>query len=256
MIFDLTFDQKQGLIKFLTPFVTPHKQERITEVLAKRTRHVTVVLENIYQPHNASAVLRSCDCFGIQDVHIIEDEYEYRINPDVAMGASKWLTLHRYGHHHAPQTTGSASGTRVCLQQLKAQGYRIAATTLRENSIPLQELDVDSKIALCYGTEELGLSEEAHELADIFVQIPMFGFTQSFNISVSAALTLYDLTNKLHALPRAVWQLPPEEELDITAVWLMRATTHGRALARHYFRQQNLPIPPILIDPPNPSDPS
>ncbi len=249
MRFDLTFDQKQALVAFLAPFVTDHKRELIDRVLVNRTRHLTVVLENIYQPHNASAVLRSCDCFGVQDVHIIEDEHEYRVNPDVAMGATKWLTLHRHGRVDSPTSPASPSQTtRTCLQQLKEQGYRIAATTLRENSIPLPELDITPKTALCYGTEELGLSEEAHDMADVFVQIPMFGFTQSFNISVSAALTLYDLTNKLHALPPSVWQLTAEEQLDITAVWLLRATTNGRALARHYFRQHDLPLPAILLD--------
>ncbi|MCA9979932.1 MAG: RNA methyltransferase, partial [Anaerolineales bacterium] len=236
MLPDLTFDQKQDLVAYLYNFVTEHKRERIRHVLANRTRHLTVVLENIYQPHNASAVLRSCDCFGIQDVHIIEDEHEYRINPDVALGASKWLTLHRHGRGHQ-------HNTRTCLQTLRANGYRIAATTLRPDSIPLPEFQIDQKTALCFGTEELGLSQEAHDLADVFVQIPMVGFTQSFNISVSAALTLYDLTNKLHTRPHHEWALSAQEEIDILTQWLIRTATHGRVLVRHYYRQQNWPIP-------------
>lgn len=249
MRFDLSFEQKKAFVDYLYTFVTDHKRNLIGRVLAKRTRYLTVVLENIYQPHNASAVLRSCDCFGVQDVHIIEDENEYRINPDVALGASKWLTLHRHGRVQA-------NNTHLCLEKLRAQGYRIAATTLRPGSIPLQALDVAQKTALCFGTEELGLSAEAHELADVYVQIPMVGFTQSFNISVSAALTLYDLTNKLHARPPADWQLTPEEQLDVTAVWLLRATTNGRALGRHYFRQHNWPIPPTLEEPKEPENPT
>ncbi|MEM7797959.1 MAG: RNA methyltransferase, partial [Chloroflexota bacterium] len=182
--------QKHNLVAYLSQFVTPHKKQLIKEIINLRTQHITVLLENIYQPHNASAVLRSCDCFGVQDVHIIEDENPYRINPEVAMGATKWLTLHRYA---LPQL----NNTDLCLSQLKAQGYKIVATTLREGSISLLDFPIDKKIALCFGTEAEGLSEQIHAEADYFLQIPMYGFTQSYNISVSAALCLFELTKKL-----------------------------------------------------------
>jgi tRNA (guanosine-2'-O-)-methyltransferase len=238
--FALTLDQKEALVTHLLGFVTPEKAARIQQVVAHRTRAVVVVIENLYQPHNISAVLRSCDCFGVQEVHVIEGRNPYRVNPDIALGATQWLTLHRHGRALTP------SPTHVCLESLRQQGYRIAATTLRPNSISLQELDITQKTVLCYGNEEQGLSEEAHELADVFVQIPMVGFTQSLNISVSAALTLYDMTNKLHAQPAPLWQLPREEQLDLATHWLMQTTTHGRALIRHFFRQHQLPIPPEL----------
>ena len=123
---ELTVEQKEGLIGYLRGFVTAHKQGLIDEILQVRTRHITVVLEDIFQPHNASAVLRSAECFGLQDVHIIENENEYRLNKDVTRGAAKWLTLHQYRE--------GGENTRPCLEALKGQGYTVAAATLRPGS--------------------------------------------------------------------------------------------------------------------------
>lgn len=246
---------RTDLNTWLTSFVTDRRRELLDQVLNMRTRHLTVVLENIFQPHNASAVLRSCDIFGIQNVHIIEDVYEYTVNPEVAMGASQWLTLHRYG---APQplpypgmrgTKAEAAklkalpgNTPACFEQLKKDGYKIVATSLRPGAVSLYDLPLDEPLALCFGTEETGLSDVAHDAADIFMTIPMFGFTQSFNISVSAALTLQTLTHKLHQ-DQTNWRLSADEKAEILTQWLINSTRHGNALARQFFRDQDLPIP-------------
>lgn len=232
----LNTTQKQQLIDYLQEHVTDHKQRLMDEVLTARTKHITVVLENIFQPHNANAVLRSCECFGLQDVHIIEDLYEFRINRDVVRGGAKWLTLHHY------QEEGSL---RHCVSQLKQEGYVIAATTLRPGAISIRDLDIEQKIALCFGTERDGLTEEAHELADVFVKVPMNGFTQSFNISVSAALCLYELTGRLRQ-SQVDWQLSETERLTLRANWMIKSTKYGRPLTRHFFEQQGWPIPEEL----------
>ena len=244
------------LNRWLTDFVTKRRRELIDQVLDKRTRHLTVVLENIFQPHNASAVLRSCDIFGVQNVHIIEDVYEYTVNPEVAMGASQWLTLHRYGapqplpypgmrgtKEEAAKLKALPGNTQPCLNQLKQDGYTVVATSLRPGAVSLYDLPLDKPLALCFGTEETGLSDVAHDEADIFMTIPMFGFTQSFNISVSAALTLQTLTHKLRQ-SQIEWRLPADEKENILTQWLINSTRHGKALARQFFRDQNLPIPP------------
>lgn len=225
---------RADLIAYLAPFVTAHKRQRIAEVLAQRTRHLTVVLENIYQPHNASAVVRSCECFGVQDVHAIELDNPFTPNKSIVRGASKWLSIHHYAQ------TDAGSGTAVCLQQLRRQGYRIAATTLRSGSIPIRELDVAQPVALCFGTEETGLSDEAHDLADLFVQIPMQGFTQSFNISVTAALCLYDLTTRLRpsALP---WQLTTAEKQELTLAWYMGVVRQSDTLVQEFLARRAAP---------------
>src|SRR5580704_9507836 len=117
---------KNSLIQYLSGFVTEARLKRFEDVLVNRTRHIAIGLENIYQPHNASAVLRSCDCFGIQDVHIVENENKYTYNPDVSLGSEKWLTLNRYNN-------GDES-VRTCINMLKNQGYSIAVTSPHKNS--------------------------------------------------------------------------------------------------------------------------
>ncbi len=225
-----TTELQTELITYLSQFITPQKQKRVQEVLAQRTRYLTVVLEDIFQPHNASAVLRSCECFGLQDVHIIEQRNPFRPNRDIALGAPKWLTMHQY----RPE---EGQNTQTCLASLRAQGYRIAATTLRPDSVPIHDLDLNQPIALCFGTEEKGLSDTAHDMADLFVQIPMYGFTQSFNISVTAALFLYDLTNRLRE-STAAWQLSPTEKQAITLNWYGRIIDHGDIIIQNYLKNR------------------
>lgn len=218
---------QQELFTYLSRFVTAHKLTRIQQVIEQRTNYITVVLEDIFQSHNASAVIRSCECFGIQNIHIIENNYDYRINPDVALGATQWITINRYRESNIDNTAN-------CIKNLKQQGYLIAATTLQPNSIPISELNLKQKIALCFGTEETGLSTAAHELADVNVKIPMYGFTQSFNISVSAALFLYELNKKLRN-SAINWSLTPEEKLNIQIDWLTKSIPRGAQIKKQFL---------------------
>ncbi len=204
------FNKKKELLEFLSAFISENKKNKFAEYIRHRTRHITIVLENIYQPHNASAVLRSCDCFGIQDVHIIENNNKYEVNPDVELGSSKWLTLKKYSIAN--------NNTVPCLTHLKEQGYRIIATTPHLDDATPETLPLDDKIALVFGTELEGLSESALKMADGYVKIPMFGFTESLNISVSAALLLYSLSGRLRASSIS-WQLTEEEKLDLLITW-------------------------------------
>ena len=206
---------REECIHYLEGFVTPKRSARIKEVLRKRTRHLTVVLENLFQPHNASAVLRSCECFGIQDVHIVENDYAFERTRGVSMGAEKWLTMHHYNEE--------VFNTQACLRNLKSAGYRLAATTLREGAVPLQEIEMDEPLALMFGTELSGLTETAHQEADLFVYLPMWGFTQSFNISVSCALSLYELRRRLDQATEAHWRLARDESQWLHLEWLVRS---------------------------------
>ena len=237
---DLSLIEKTSLCDYLSAFISEHKKELCQRVLNNRTRFITVVLEDIYQPHNASAVLRSCDCFGIQDVHIIEKEYEFRPSPDIALGSYKWLNIHQYSEAIA------AEHKNDCIENLKLEGYKIVAMTLRENSIPLQSVELDSKIALCFGTEETGLSDEFHVMADEFVKIPMYGFTQSFNISVTVALSLFILREKLNHT-HINWMLNEAERQDLLLDWLIKIIPRGHRIAEHYLktlRSPNASTPP------------
>jgi tRNA (guanosine-2'-O-)-methyltransferase len=223
---------KPALLEYLTGFVSENKRTKFEAIVQQRTRYITVVLEDLYQPHNASAVLRSCDCFGIQDVHIIENTNTYEVNPDVALGASKWLDLIRYN------TT--ENNTPQAIAALKSKGYRIVATTPHRHEVTLQQLDLHKgPVALLFGTEMRGLSADALAGADEFMIIPMFGFTESFNISVSAALSLFYLTEKLRS-STIVWQLSAEEQIDTRLNWVRKVVKSSEWLIKDFLRKQTI----------------
>ena len=211
------------IITSLQRFITPERFARFQEVLTKRTRFLTLVLEDLYQPHNASAVLRSCDCFGVQDVHIIETRNRYEVNPDVALGSAKWLSLYRY--------QGSSDNTRQCLLQLRKKGYRLVATTPHKDDHTPETLPLHEKTALLFGTELTGLTPEALEMADDFIRIPMVGFTESLNISVSVAILLQTLTSRLWS-GTTQWQLTGNEAEEIMVQWLSQSVKGSEQLIR------------------------
>lgn len=217
----------ESLARYLAQFVTPHKLALMDAALARRTRYLTVVLEDIDKPYNAAAVLRTCDGFGVQDLHVIQNHKHLYFSNNVSQGAERWVTTHFYREPDERNTTR-------CFTALREQGYRIAATSLRPGSVPVHELDLSQPTALVFGLEESGLSDEAHDSADILITIPMFGFTQSFNLSVSAAICLYDLTTRLHATA-IDWQLNDDERMALTVMWLKERIQGGEALARRYL---------------------
>jgi tRNA (guanosine-2'-O-)-methyltransferase len=219
-----------ALIRHLCGLVSARRLRRIEGALAVRTRYATVVLEDIFQPQNASAVLRTCEAMGVQDVHVIELSNCFAVCKNVVQGADKWLTLRRYGEP-------PCDNTARCLGALRAGGYRLAAMTLRRGGIALEELEADRPTAFCFGAEEGGLSETAHGLADVLVRIPMHGFTQSFNISVAAALCLHDFTRKVRA-SGAPWRLGEQEAIDLKLEWLKKSLPGGEGIAARFLEDQ------------------
>lgn len=215
------------LVEYLREFATESRWEKITEVAEQRTRHITVVVEDIYQSHNASAVLRSCDGFGIQDVHIIENKNEFDASSQVTIGADQWLTIHRY-------KTPGVDNTEVCFHELKKRGYKIIATTPHENDRNLNDLEISDKTALVFGSEIDGISDRAKELADGFMKIPMAGFSESFNISVSAAVCLYNITRRLKNSD-TTWKLSEGEIEDLKLEWLRRSIKAGEQLEKAFL---------------------
>jgi len=219
-------DLIRNLNTHLIRFVTPERIEKFRNAIALRTRHITVVLEDIFQPHNASAVLRSCDCFGIQEIHIIENRNKYQVNPDVALGSSKWLELRQY--------SGTRDNTTGCIENLKANGYRIIATTPHNGAHTPENLPLDQKAALLFGTELEGLTPAALRLADDFIRIPMVGLTESLNISVSAAILLHTLTVRLRSSSIA-WQLLPADRERVLLEWLRQSISRSDAVVRTFL---------------------
>lgn len=206
---------KKALIDHLQQFITDNRWQRINEVLNQRTRFLSVVLEDLYQPHNASAVLRSCDCFGVQDVHIIENENSFNPSQGVTIGSDQWLSLHKYKE-------GGGQNTKQCYQQLREKGYRLIATTPHEDDVTIDEVPLDQKTALIFGSELTGLSDFALKEADGYARIPMAGFSESFNISVSAALCLYELSTRLRK-GESGWMLSEEEKTDLRLEWIRKS---------------------------------
>lgn len=216
------------LIEYLSQFVSERRVQLFDAVLDQRTRYITLVLEDIYQAHNASAVLRSCECFGIQDVHLIENVNEYRISPEVALGSNKWLSIIRHNQQK--------SNTSLALHSLKNNGYRIVATSPHKNDCNLEDFDLQKgKTALIFGSELTGLSDEALEIADEFVKIPMTGFTESLNISVTAAICVHYLTGKLKKDPSIFWEIPKDEKQEIKLSWLRNSIKNSDIIEKRFW---------------------
>ncbi len=223
---------KEKLISYLESFVSKRRAMLIDDVVKSRTGYITVVLEDIYQSHNASAVLRSCECFGIQDVHIIENRNTYTINPDVAMGSFKWLDLHRYNQE-------KTDNRKNALKYLKNNKYRIVATTPHDNAVNLGDFNLEKgKIALLFGTELNGLTKPMLEAADEYLKIPIYGFTESLNISVSAAIILHYLTYNLKR-SSVDWQYSCEEQQNLKLKWLKKSLKKGEVIEEKFLKESD-----------------
>lgn len=217
---------------FLSGFLTENRKQLFEKIIQFRTRHFTVVLEDLYQPHNASAVLRSADLTGIQDIHIIENRNRYQVNPQVAMGASKWLNLIYYNQEE--------DNTLAAYETLRAKGYKIVATTPHAGGKSLEEMTIDHRLAFVFGTELEGLSQTAIDHADEYLWIPMYGFTESYNISVSAALVLFTLTEKLRKSD-IHWKLSHGEKQEILLEWTRRSVARPDVFEKEFFQRKNKP---------------
>jgi tRNA (guanosine-2'-O-)-methyltransferase len=210
-----TVHEKYALLDHLRKFVEEKRAEKFDQIIQFRTKHLTIALEDIFQTQNASAVLRSCECMGVQDIHVIESSYKFETHPDITLGANKWLSIFQYNNPEA-------NNTLKVIEHLRKSGYKIIATTPHKNDFSLEELPIDNKIALFFGTEQTGLSEDVIEQADHFMQIPMFGFTESYNISVSVAISMYELMKRIRE-SSVNWMLSEEERTDILLEWFTRS---------------------------------
>lgn len=214
------------LFEYLQSYLTPRRRELFKEVLARRTRHFTVVTEDVYQLHNTSAVMRSCDVFGIQDLHVIEERLGKRVDKEIAMGAQKWVDIHR---HASPE---------ACMEALRSEGYQIVATTPHGDSTLLHEFDVAQKSAFFFGTEKQGLSDRVLESADVHLKIPMYGFSESLNISVSAAIILQEVVTRMR-LEGVAWELSEDEKLELEQRWTKRSIKHADQIIARFSKQKN-----------------
>lgn len=205
--------------------LTPHKVALFNRIAEQRTRHISIVLEDIFQEHNASAVIRSCDCFGIQDLYTIEDKNKYVLQRNIALGSGRWIDLHRF--------TKKETASEDCLRHLKEKGYKLVATSPHTNAYTPETLPIDEPIALIFGTERRGLTDTIINNADYHLTIPMYGFTESFNLSVSAAIIIQTLRNRLEKASFS-WKISPAEQEALQIVWSTRILNGGEALEKQF----------------------
>jgi tRNA (guanosine-2'-O-)-methyltransferase len=215
----------KDLLAYLEGYLTDKRKALFRKILEERTRHFTVVLEDIYQAHNSSAVVRTADIFGIQDVHIIENKYTNKVSKHVAKGSQKWTSIKKY--------RSDGDNTKTCLAALKEKGYQIIATTPHNDSCLLQDFDFTRKAAFVFGVEATGVSDAVLEQADGFLKIPMVGFTESLNISVAAAIILQDISTKLRN-SKVDWQLSKKEKEFLYFDWVKKTIKNVAKIEEHY----------------------
>ena len=209
------------LLSYLERFITEERKGRFLEIIAQRTNHFTVAMEDVFQMHNTSAVVRTCEVFGVQQAHSIEGRFGKRLDAKIAMGAQKWVDVFRY------------NDTQSCIDTLRAQGYQIVATTPHKDAYFLNDFDITKKSAFFFGTEKEGLSAQVLSQADTFLKIPMVGFTESLNISVAVAIVLQQLTDKLRRSEIA-WQLSDEERLNTLIHWTKQSIRNVNDVLTRY----------------------
>lgn len=200
----------ENYLRYLETFITENRKDKFAEILKQRTKHFTIAVEDIFQLHNTSAVMRTCEVFGIQELNVIEEKYGKTIDKEIAMGAQKWVDINLYNN------------TQSCIDTLKSKGYKIIATSPHDDSCLLDEFDISEPAALFFGTERLGLSEEVWSRADGFIKIPMHGFTESLNISSSAAIIIQSIMSRLRKSD-VQWQLSEEEILEKRIDWTRKS---------------------------------
>lgn len=220
--------QQQTLLKeHFSQFITDHKRDFMERVLSMRTRYVTMVLEDIYQSQNTSAVIRTCECMGLQDVHVIEMQSAWTTNKLVLKGSNKWLDIIRYKEK-------KSNNTEACFTSLRSKGYRIAVTD-PAGGVSIEEMPLDKPVAIVMGNERHGSSPYALANADLSVTIPMTGFTESMNISVSAAICLHTTLSRLRRSDLA-WSLTEGEKESLRLQWYKKAVRNAEVIEREFLR--------------------
>ncbi|MCC6384479.1 MAG: RNA methyltransferase [Bacteroidia bacterium] len=219
------------LLKWLQSFLTENKKGLFEKVLLTRTRHIVCVMENVIDEHNTNAVIRSCECSGLQDVYIISGGKGFKPAKGILRGSGKWSTILRY--HQA-----SGKSAVQCMEDLKSKGYRIVVTSPHGNATPLHELDISQPLAVCFGHEQTGISDMLEQSAGEKLKIPMFGFTESFNVSVAAGIILYHLTSRLHSAP-VNWQLSEKEKNNLRFEWTWKCLNRPELLVEEYYNRSD-----------------
>ncbi len=210
----------QERLDYMTQFLTEERKEVLRRTLASRTHYMRIMTENMFHPQNASAIMRHCEAFGIQQIHTVEDRCRFDPSVNIVRGTQKWVDVE---HHDT---------TKEALEALKSEGYRIVATTPHRCSVTPETFDVTKgKFALVFGTEHAGISDEVIEAADDFLMIPMCGMVESLNVSASAAILIYMLSQRIRQQVDG-WQLSDDEQLKLLTRWTMSSVRDFEGILR------------------------
>ncbi len=210
-------------IDYLAEFMTPERRETLERTLSMRTTDMTILSENTFHSQNASALMRHCEAFGLQQMHAVEELCDFKTYADIVRGTDKWVDLTRY------------TNTTEALKALKEQGYRIVATTPHIEDTTPESFDVGAgKFALVFGTEHAGISQQIIDEADEFLQIPMCGMVESLNVSASAAILIYMLSQRLRDTTDG-WQIGEAEQGEILYRWMRQSVKDSDGVLRRRF---------------------
>lgn len=217
-------------LEYMAQFLTEERKEVLSRTLAMRTHYMRILTENMFHPQNASAIMRHCEAFGIQQIHTVEDRCKFDPSVNIVRGTQKWVDV----EHH--DTTAEALAT------LKAEGYRIVATTPHRCSATPETFDVTKgKFALVFGTEHAGISDEVIAAADDFLMIPMCGMVESLNVSASAAILIYMLSQRIREQVED-WQLNDAERLRLLTRWTISSVRDYEGILRKAEQRGDLVV--------------
>lgn len=211
-------------ITYLASLMPESKQRRIEEVLPLRTRHVVTVIENVLDSNNTNAILRTSEALGIQEAHLVYGNIKYIPQKSVSKGAHLWMDTYRYG-------SASADNALQCIKQLKQKGFQLVVTSPNAKNT-MEQLDIQKPLAICFGQESRGISEQFLAAADVRISIPQYGFTESYNVAVAAGMILLPVMEKLRN-STVNWQLKEEEKNMLRKKWILNYFNHAE---EHYAR--------------------
>ena len=209
---------------YMSQFLTEERVEVLRRTLASRTRYMTILTENTFHPQNASALVRHCEAFGLQDLHTVETRCKFNPNVNIVRGTDKWVDITRH------------ESTEEAITTLKSAGYRLVATTPHRESCTPETFDVaKGPFCLVFGTEHAGVSDEIIEAADEYLRIPMCGMVESLNVSASAAILIYMLSQRMRLTPSIDWALKEDDAREMLFRWVMSSVKDSERILEREF---------------------
>ena len=209
---------------YMESFLTDERREVLRRTLSSRTRYMTILTENTFHPQNASALVRHCEAFGVQELHTVETRCKFNPNVNIVRGTDKWVDITRH------------DSTADAIAALKGAGYRLVATTPHRESCTPETFDVErGPFCLVFGTEHAGVTDEIIEAADEYLRIPMCGMVESLNVSASAAILIYMLSQRMRLLPSIDWHLKEADEREMLFCWVMSSVRDAERILERQF---------------------